>query len=81
MLKICDNGVGIPEAKQKDLFTSVEIESTPGTENEKGTGLGLKLCYDLVKLNNGTIHVESKVNEGTCFIIFLVTEKDQHPAE
>ncbi len=81
MLKICDNGVGIPEAKQKDLFTSAEIDSTPGTENEKGTGLGLKLCYDLVKINNGTIHVESKVNEGTCFIIFLVTEKDQHPAE
>jgi len=81
MLKICDNGVGMPEAKQKDLFTSAEIDSTPGTENEKGTGLGLKLCYDLVKINNGTIHVESKVNEGTCFIIFLVTEKDQHPAE
>jgi signal transduction histidine kinase len=81
MLKICDNGVGIPEAKQKDLFSSAEIKSTPGTENEKGTGLGLKLCYDLVKLNNGTIHVESKVNEGTCFIIFLATDKSQNIAE
>lgn len=81
MLKICDNGVGIPEAKQKNLFTSAEIESTPGTENEKGTGLGLKLCYDLVKLNNGTIHVESRINEGTCLIIYLVTEKGQNPAE
>jgi signal transduction histidine kinase len=71
MLKICDNGVGIPEAKQKDLFTSTDIESTPGTENEKGTGLGLKLCDDLVRINNGSIAVESKVNEGTCFIITL----------
>ena len=34
--------LGIPEEKQKELFTSTEIESTPGTENEKGTGLGLK---------------------------------------
>ena len=51
MLKICDNGIGIPEIKQKYLFTSTEIESTPGTENEKGTGLGLKLCYELVKIN------------------------------
>ncbi len=81
MLKICDNGVGIPEAKQKDLFSSAEIESTPGTENEKGTGLGLKLCHDLVKINNGTIHVESRINEGTCFIISLVTNKNQKPIE
>lgn len=71
MLKICDNGIGIPEAKQKFLFTFAEIESTPGTENEKGTGLGLKLCYELVTINKGTINVESKEGEGTCFIIKL----------
>jgi signal transduction histidine kinase len=71
MLKICDNGTGIPEIKQKYIFTSTEIESTPGTENEKGTGLGLKLCYELVKINHGTITVESKPGEGTCFVITL----------
>jgi signal transduction histidine kinase len=71
MLKICDNGIGIPEKKQKELFSASEIESTFGTENEKGTGLGLKLCYDLVKLNKGTISVESVPGEGTCFIISL----------
>jgi two-component system sensor histidine kinase/response regulator len=71
ILKICDNGVGIPEAKQKDLFTSDEIESTRGTENEKGTGLGLKLCHDLIILNNGTITVESSEGKGTCFLITL----------
>ena len=71
LLKICDNGSGIPEEKQKHLFTSPEIESTPGTENEKGTGLGLRLCYELVKINNGSISVESKEGEGTCFKITL----------
>jgi signal transduction histidine kinase len=71
MLKICDNGIGIPEIKQKYIFTSTEIESTAGTENEKGTGLGLKLCYELVKINHGTITVESKLGEGTCFLITL----------
>lgn len=71
LLKICDNGVGINEAKQKYLFTSTEISSTPGTENEKGTGLGLKLCHELVLINKGTIAVESKVGEGTCFSIVL----------
>jgi signal transduction histidine kinase len=76
MLKICDNGTGIPEIKQKYLFTSTEVESTPGTENEKGTGLGLKLCYELVKINHGFISVESKQGEGTCFIITLPMVKD-----
>jgi len=71
MLKICDNGIGIPSSKQKSLFYSSEIESTPGTENEKGTGLGLILCYDLVKLNKGIITVESGPGEGTCFMITL----------
>jgi signal transduction histidine kinase len=71
MFKICDNGIGIPAAKQQYLFTITEIESTPGTEDEKGTGLGLKLCYELVKINKGTFEVESKEGEGTCFIIAL----------
>jgi signal transduction histidine kinase len=70
-LKICDNGIGIPPVKQKYLFTTTEVESTPGTENERGTGFGLKLCYELVKINNGTITVESKEGEGTCFMITL----------
>ncbi len=69
MLKICDNGIGIPESKQKEIFSEQEIVSTPGTENEKGTGLGLKLCQELVKINNGTIAVESREGEGTCFFI------------
>jgi signal transduction histidine kinase len=76
LLKICDNGIGIPVAKQKHIFTSTEVESTPGTESEKGTGLGLKLCYELVKINCGTLSVESKEGEGTCFIINLPVEKE-----
>lgn len=70
-VKFCDNGVGIPEEKQRELFTAAEIESTPGTENEKGTGFGLKLCYELVKINGGTMTVESREGEGTCFTITL----------
>jgi signal transduction histidine kinase len=75
LLKICDNGVGIPAAKQKDLFTATEIDSIPGTENEKGTGLGLILCQELIKINMGTISVESKPGEGTCFMIILPEDK------
>ncbi|OFY61985.1 MAG: hypothetical protein A2V64_05060 [Bacteroidetes bacterium RBG_13_43_22] len=71
LLKICDNGIGIPPERQKYLFTSNEVSSTPGTENEKGTGLGLKLCHELVQINKGTISAESKEGEGTCFLITL----------
>ena len=75
MLKVCDNGIGIPATKQKYLFTMTEIESTPGTEDEKGTGFGLKLCQELVIINKGTIEVESQEGEGTCFIITLPEDK------
>jgi signal transduction histidine kinase len=75
LLKICDNGIGIPASIQKSLFSSTEIKSTPGTEDERGTGLGLKLCQELVKINMGTITIESKEGEGTCFIITLPAEK------
>lgn len=75
VLKICDNGVGIPASKQKFLFTSKEVESTPGTENERGTGFGLKLCHELVTINNGKISVESREGEGTCFTIVLPDHK------
>lgn len=71
LLKVCDNGTGIPSSRQKYLFTATEITSTPGTENEKGTGLGLKLCHELVQINNGTISVESREGEGSCFFISL----------
>ena len=75
LVKVCDNGVGISQSRKKNIFTSGEIESTPGTEKEKGTGLGLKLCHDLVKINNGTIEVESREGEGTCFVITLPVDK------
>jgi signal transduction histidine kinase len=71
LLKICDNGIGISDEKQKELFTSADVTSTPGTENEKGTGLGLKLCAELVNINKGTIGVESKEGKGSCFSITL----------
>jgi signal transduction histidine kinase len=71
LLKVCDNGIGISEEKQKYLFTSTEMTSSPGTENEKGTGLGLKLCYELVLINKGTLTVESREGEGSCFSVVV----------
>jgi signal transduction histidine kinase len=65
-----DTGMGLNGEQLSSLF-SFNLKSTRGTANESGTGLGLKICYDLLLLNNGKIHVESIVNEGSTFFITL----------
>ena len=70
-IKICDNGVGISEERQRKLFTGHEIDTTHGTDHEKGTGIGLKLVYELVTISKGTITVDSTPGSGTCFTVIL----------
>jgi len=70
-ISIEDDGVGIPESLREKLFGEEEMVTTPGTEMEKGTGLGLKLCHDLVRINQGNILVESEEGKGTKFIFDL----------
>ncbi|WP_236614019.1 tetratricopeptide repeat-containing sensor histidine kinase [Nafulsella turpanensis] len=62
-----DTGVGIsPEALQK-LFKIEYKHSSPGTANEKGTGLGLMLCKEFIQQNGGELQVESKEGKGSTF--------------
>ena len=68
---IKDNGVGLSEKDINKLFKIDIHHSTKGTNNESGTGLGLILCYEFIKLNNGKIWVESKVSEGSTFYFTL----------
>lgn len=67
VITIQDNGVGMPSDKAGQIFDNSTIMSTPGTANEKGTGLGLKLCKDFVERMGGTIWVESEPGEGSAF--------------
>jgi signal transduction histidine kinase len=52
---IADEGVDIPEEKLENLFKSQIQESTLGTAQEKGTGLGLLLCKEFIEKNKGRI--------------------------
>jgi signal transduction histidine kinase len=73
LTQICvkDNGIGIsPESVKKLFFINTNF-SEKGTSGEKGTGIGLILCYDFVKLHNGEIWVESILNEGSSFFFTL----------
>lgn len=68
---IADTGIGIDEKHLPTLFEVKNNYASKGTNNEKGTGLGLILCKEFINLNNGTIKVESKFNSGSNFIFTL----------
>lgn len=67
VITIADNGVGINREAIDKLFRIDESYSTLGTQNEKGTGLGLLLCKEFVEKNNGKIWVESGYGKGSKF--------------
>ncbi|MGE5410813.1 MAG: ATP-binding protein [Clostridiales bacterium] len=69
VISVSDCGKGIEKEKLDNLFRPESVESTPGTDKEKGTGLGLLLVNEFVQRHNGNISVESKVNKGTTFNI------------
>ncbi len=74
-IKIIDNGIGIPQANMKKLFIDEGQVTTRGTNDEKGSGLGLLLVKEFVQKNGGTISVESKEGEGTTFIVSMPAQK------
>jgi two-component system sensor histidine kinase/response regulator len=69
-LIIRDNGIGMSAEKQAELF-SLQAQSTFGTDNEKGVGLGLLLCKEFTELQGGHIWVESNIGEGTSFFVSM----------
>ena len=69
-----DTGVGISKENLSKLFKNNNF-TTIGTKNEKGTGLGLTICKELVELNKGRIWVESTQNVGSKFFIELPKSK------
>ncbi|HCE56374.1 MAG TPA: hypothetical protein DER09_00925 [Prolixibacteraceae bacterium] len=64
-ISVSDRGIGMTAEEKAKLFNISTISSKPGTANEKGTGMGLILCSDLVKKHNGSIWVESVQGSGT----------------
>ncbi len=68
LITVEDTGVGISKENISKLFKKGNFTTT-GTSNEKGTGLGLTICKELVELNDGKIWVESKVGVGSKFFV------------
>lgn len=76
-ITVADNGVGMNEETQKNLFNIETNISTNGTAKEKGSGIGLILCQEIVEKNGGDIWVESELGKGSHFKFTIPIWREQ----
>lgn len=69
VLEVGDSGVGIPPEKREQIFEPFYTSK----HGEGGTGLGLAVCYSIVKDHDGWISIEDTADEGTVFAVYLPT--------
>lgn len=74
VITVSDDGIGMSSEKLKHLYTRF-FDGDYRKQNMPGTGIGLSLTRDLVKLHHGDIHCESKEGEGTTFTVSLPIRK------
>lgn len=74
-----DNGVGISEENLRNLFRIDKVVNTNGTNNERGSGLGLIICKEFIEKNGGTISVQSELGKGSIFTISVKLAKETTP--
>lgn len=72
LISVSDNGIGIAPERIEKLFRIDENNSTYGTNDEGGTGLGLILCKEFVENHGGRIWVESEQEKGSTFYVSLI---------
>ncbi len=70
-LSIVDNGVGMNQSEIDEMLNDQLTKSTDGTENEKGSGLGMKIIKSMLDRNNGRLLVNSIKGEGSTITISL----------
>ena len=80
-ISIEDTGIGIPDKKLSTIFDTFTQGDASKRKNYAGLGLGLAICKKLVDAMSGEIKVESEVNKGTKFIIYLTFKQDHENIE
>jgi signal transduction histidine kinase len=74
-ITVADSGLGMHAEEIDHVFHPDERVTRRGTAGEKGTGLGLRLCHELIEQNGGTLSVESIPGQGTTFT-FTIPARD-----
>jgi signal transduction histidine kinase/CheY-like chemotaxis protein len=80
-IAVRDTGIGIPAAKQKDIFNAFTQVDSSITRHYGGSGLGLAITKSLVELMKGTIRVESEPGKGSEFIVTLCLARGESDPE
>jgi signal transduction histidine kinase len=75
---IIDSGKGISTDDLQHIFSFDNSLSMPGLMQEKGSGLGLKLCKDFVEINDGTIWADCNLTEGTRFFFTVPLHRSEY---
>ncbi len=70
-IKVIDTGIGIPAEKKEKIFEPFFQNDIPGSMVNQGSGIGLSITKEFVRLHNGTINVDSELNEGSCFTVTI----------
>lgn len=82
-IRVRDTGIGIPVDKQEKIFERFFQNDLPTSMVNQGSGIGLSITHEFVRIHGGTIRVESEVGKGSCFIVVLpvqpINEKIQAP--
>jgi len=78
-IKVSDTGIGIDKNKIDNIFKPFYQIENQGNISDLGTGIGLSITYEFVRLHNGNIKVESELDKGTTFTIELPMSEDSTP--
>ncbi len=74
-IKVSDTGIGIPREARHRIFDRFYQHTVPGSMVNQGSGIGLSITREFIKLHEGTIHVESEEHKGSTFVIRLPVRK------
>ena len=77
-IRISDTGIGIAADKREKIFDRFFQNEIPETMLNQGSGIGLSITQEFVRMHHGQLHVESEVNKGSCFTVELPFREVEH---